>query len=160
LLFQSFDIERTWWCINTTDIPVVKVYVDKLSSARISQHIFCATLSADVNINYRLLIKVYYLSCTVRHIKIEIMHGSKLGIKYCHINGAISVNVAVNSRWIARRVWKYQKVILIRKSKKDKQHNGQAKKDKRTSNDLQKIHIVVIRADGGRVPSDFCPYFI
>jgi hypothetical protein len=32
-------------------------------------------------------------------------------------------------------------VILIRNSKKDRQHNGQAKKDKRTSNDLQKIHI-------------------
>ena len=59
--------------VHVTDSPVVKVYVDELSSARISQH----TLSADVNINYRLLIKVYYLSCTVRHIKIEIIHGSQ-----------------------------------------------------------------------------------
>jgi len=32
-------------------------------------------------------------------------------------------------------------VIRIRKSKKDKQHNGQKKKDKRTNNDLQNIHI-------------------
>ena len=32
-------------------------------------------------------------------------------------------------------------VIRIRKSKKDKQHNGQKKKDKRTKNDLQNIHI-------------------
>ena len=31
-------------------------------------------------------------------------------------------------------------VILIRNSKKDRQHNGQTKKDKKTSNDLQKIH--------------------
>jgi hypothetical protein len=72
---------------------ILLVYVDELSSVRISQHKLFATLSAVVNINYRLLIKVHYLSCTVRHIKIEI------------------------------------------------QHNGQAKKDKRTSNDLQTIHI-------------------
>ena len=32
-------------------------------------------------------------------------------------------------------------VIRIRKSKKNKQHNGQKKKDKRTNNDLQNIHI-------------------
>jgi len=32
-------------------------------------------------------------------------------------------------------------VIRIRKSKEDKQHNGQHKKDKRTNNDLQNIHI-------------------
>ena len=30
-------------------------------------------------------------------------------------------------------------VIRIRKSKKDRQHNGQKKKDKRTNNDLQNI---------------------
>ena len=30
-------------------------------------------------------------------------------------------------------------VIRIRKSKKDTQHNGQKKKDKRTNNDLQYI---------------------
>ena len=32
-------------------------------------------------------------------------------------------------------------VIRIRKSKKDRQHNDQKKKDKRTNNDLQNIHI-------------------
>ena len=32
-------------------------------------------------------------------------------------------------------------VIRIRKSKKDRHHNGQNKKDKRTKNDLQNIHI-------------------
>jgi hypothetical protein len=32
-------------------------------------------------------------------------------------------------------------VIRIRKSKKDRQRNGQKKKDKRTNNDLQNIHI-------------------
>jgi hypothetical protein len=46
--------------INTTDFPVVKVHVDELLSARIWQHRLCATLSADVNINYRLPIKVCY----------------------------------------------------------------------------------------------------
>jgi hypothetical protein len=46
--------------INTTDFPVVKVHVDELLSARIWQHRLCATLFADVNINYRLPIKVCY----------------------------------------------------------------------------------------------------
>ena len=32
-------------------------------------------------------------------------------------------------------------VIIIHKSKKNRQHNGQKKKDKRTNNDLQNIHI-------------------
>jgi len=31
--------------------------------------------------------------------------------------------------------------IRIRISKKNRQHNGQKKKDKRTNNDLQNIHI-------------------
>ena len=31
-------------------------------------------------------------------------------------------------------------VNRIRKSKKDRQHNGQQKKEKRTNNDLQNIH--------------------
>jgi hypothetical protein len=31
--------------------------------------------------------------------------------------------------------------IRIRKSKKNRQHNGQSKKDKLTSNDLQIIHL-------------------
>jgi hypothetical protein len=33
------------------------------------------------------------------------------------------------------------KVIIIRKSKMNRQHNGQKKKDKRTNTDLQNIHI-------------------
>ena len=32
-------------------------------------------------------------------------------------------------------------VTRIRKSKKNRQHNGQKKKDKMTNNDLQTIHI-------------------
>ena len=32
-------------------------------------------------------------------------------------------------------------VIRIRKSKKNRQHNGQKKKDKRTNNNLRNIHI-------------------
>jgi hypothetical protein len=58
--------------INTTDFSVVKVHVDELSSARIWQHKLSATLSGNVDINYRLPINVY---CTVRHIRIEIIHG-------------------------------------------------------------------------------------
>jgi len=34
-------------------------------------------------------------------------------------------------------------VITIRKLKKDRQHNGQNKKYKRTNNDLQNIHITL-----------------
>jgi hypothetical protein len=44
--------------VHVTDFPVVNVHADELSSARIWQHTFCATLSANVNINYRLPIKV------------------------------------------------------------------------------------------------------
>ena len=40
-------------------------------------HKLCATFSASVNINYRLPIKVYYRICTLRHIRIEINHGSQ-----------------------------------------------------------------------------------
>ena len=43
--------------VDVTDFPVVNVHVDELSSARIWQHTLCATLSASVNINYRLPIK-------------------------------------------------------------------------------------------------------
>ena len=60
-----------------TDFPVVNVPVDELSSARIWQHKLCATLFASVNINYRLPIKVYYRIGTLRHIRIEINHGSQ-----------------------------------------------------------------------------------
>ena len=40
-------------------------------------HKLCATFSASVCINYRLPIKVYYRICTLRHIRIEINHGSQ-----------------------------------------------------------------------------------
>ena len=49
---------------HVTDILVVKI--DELSSARIWQHKLCATLSANVTINYRLPIKVYYRICTLK----------------------------------------------------------------------------------------------
>ena len=41
------------------------------------QHKLCATFSANVDINYRLPIKAYYRICTLRHIRIEIDHGSQ-----------------------------------------------------------------------------------
>ena len=63
--------------VHVTDFPVVNVHVDELSSARIWQHKLCATLSANVNINYHLPIKVYYRMCTLRHIRIEIIHGDQ-----------------------------------------------------------------------------------
>jgi len=63
--------------VHVSDFPVVNVHVDELSSTRIWQHKLCATLSANVNINYRLPIKVYYHICTLRHIRIEINHWSQ-----------------------------------------------------------------------------------
>ena len=51
---------------------------DELSSPRIWQHKLCATLSADVNINYRLPTKAYYRICTLRHIRIEIILDSMI----------------------------------------------------------------------------------
>ena len=63
--------------LHVTDISVVNVHVDELLSARIWQHKLCATLSANVNINYCLPIKVYYRICTFRHIRIELIHGSQ-----------------------------------------------------------------------------------
>ena len=63
--------------VHVTDFPVVNEHVDVLSSARIWQNKLCATLSANVNINYRLPIKVYYRICTLRHIRIKIIHGSQ-----------------------------------------------------------------------------------
>jgi hypothetical protein len=40
-----------------TDFAIINVHVDELLSARIWQHKLCATLSANVNINYCLPIK-------------------------------------------------------------------------------------------------------
>ena len=65
------------WPGHVTDFSVVNVHVDELSSARICQHTLCATLSANVDINYRLPIKAYYRIYTLRHIRIEINHGSQ-----------------------------------------------------------------------------------
>ena len=63
--------------VHVIDFPVVNVHVDELLSSRIWQHKLRATLSADVAINYRLPIKVYYRSCTLTHIAIEIINGSQ-----------------------------------------------------------------------------------
>jgi len=44
--------------VNVTDFSIVDIHVDELSSARIWQHKLCVAFSANVNINYRLPIKV------------------------------------------------------------------------------------------------------
>ena len=62
--------------VHVTELPVVNVKVDELSSARIWQQKLCAIFSAKLIINYRLPIKVYYRSCTLRHTIIEMNHGS------------------------------------------------------------------------------------
>jgi hypothetical protein len=45
--------------VHMTDFSVVNVHVDELSAARIGQHKLCATFSANVNINYRILPYLY-----------------------------------------------------------------------------------------------------
>ena len=77
LLLRFIDgiISFTHAPVNVTDFSVVNVHVDELSSARICQHKLCSTLSSSVNIKYRLPIKVYYRIWTLRHIRIEIIHG-------------------------------------------------------------------------------------
>jgi hypothetical protein len=76
-IYRLAIISLTHAPVHVTDFPVVDVHVDESSSARIWQHIFCATLSASANIDYRLPVKVYYRICTLRHIRIEIIHGSR-----------------------------------------------------------------------------------
>jgi hypothetical protein len=63
--------------VHVTDLPVVNVHVAELLSTRIWQHKLCTTYSANVNINNHLPIKVYYRICTLRHIRIEIIHGNQ-----------------------------------------------------------------------------------
>ena len=91
-------ISLTHVLVQVTDFPVVNVHVDELSSARIRQHKLCATLSAKININYRLPIKVYYCICTLRHIRIIINHGSQ--------------NVLWVLTWVGR--WRIQFRVQIR----------------------------------------------
>jgi hypothetical protein len=43
----------------------------------------------------------------------------------------ILVKIRFFKLFLLRRVWRYQRVIRIRKSKMDRQHNGHKKKDKR-----------------------------
>ena len=84
--FRFVNIRAIYWLdkislahvpVHVTDFPVVNVHVDELSFAQIWQHKLCATLSANENINYCLPIKVYCRICTLRHIRIKIIHGSQ-----------------------------------------------------------------------------------
>ena len=77
LIYRLVIISLAHAPVHMTDFPDVNVHVDELSSARIWQHKLCATLSANVNINYRLPMKVCYCICTLRHIRIEIIYGSQ-----------------------------------------------------------------------------------
>jgi hypothetical protein len=58
-IYQFGIISFAHVAVIVTNFSVVNVPVDELSSARIWQHKLCATLSANVNINYRLPVKVY-----------------------------------------------------------------------------------------------------
>ena len=70
----NFNVQTQYYCygcsINKTDFPVVKVHVDELSSTQVWQHKVCATLTANVNINYVFPIRLYYRISTVRYIRI------------------------------------------------------------------------------------------
>ena len=45
------------------------------------------------------------------------------------------ITICRSCLWVTK-VWKYQRVIRSLKSKKDRQHNDQKKRDKKTNNDL------------------------
>ena len=77
VIYRLGIISLAYAPFHVTDFLVVNVPVDELLSARIWQHKLCAALSANVNINYHLPIKVYYHMCTLKHIRIEINHGSQ-----------------------------------------------------------------------------------
>ena len=51
----------------------------------------------------------------------------------CNIETHVRIEEFEDTKW----------VIKIRKSKKNRQHNGQKKKDKRTNNDLQNIKLKI-----------------
>ena len=67
--------------VNVTDFSIGSINCNPNNADRGVQknelHKLCATFSASVNINYRLPINVYYRVCTLRHIRIEINHGSQ-----------------------------------------------------------------------------------
>ena len=56
---------------------LIRTYAGKCDWLFHWQHKLCATFSANVNINYRLPIKVYYRICTLRHVRIEIDYGNQ-----------------------------------------------------------------------------------
>jgi hypothetical protein len=62
--------------VHVTDFPVVNVHVDELSSARIWHHkLHVCDIVRKRKYKLRLPFKVYYRICTLRHIRIEIIHG-------------------------------------------------------------------------------------
>jgi len=66
--------------VNVTDFSIGSINCNPNNADRgavvFELHKLCVTFSASVNINYRLPIKVYYHICTLRHIRMEINHGS------------------------------------------------------------------------------------
>jgi hypothetical protein len=57
------------------------------------------------------------------------------------ITDCTSHNIRNNLQWSKDEFSDTKGEIRIRKSQKDRQHNGQKKKVTRTNNDLQSIHI-------------------
>ena len=53
----------------------------------------------------------------------------------------INNNASITQCEIQQELEDTKRVIKSRKSKKDRQHNGQKKKDKRINKDLRNIHI-------------------
>jgi hypothetical protein len=70
--------------VHVTDLPVVNVHVDELSSTRIWQHKLCAILSASLDINYLLLLYMPSFFNTI------LMTGHSVWTEYCFILQYIS----------------------------------------------------------------------
>ena len=93
--------------VHVTNFPVVNVHVDELLSARIWQHKLCATVSADVNKNYRLPIKVYYCICILRHIRIK----THSGFHDLFLNYILTISTMTVTLLRPDTVYNYLKVI-------------------------------------------------
>jgi hypothetical protein len=86
---------------------------------------------------------MFKLNCQQQYIYKQICFHSKRSHDISKMNDNINMDklCLFSEQDKYKKSLKIPKVIKIRKSKKNRQHNGQKKKDKGTNNYLQNIHI-------------------
>ena len=76
--FFRFVKKRAIYRLGIISLTHALVHVtDFLVWSNLAASIVCDIFHKRKNINYRLPIKVYYRICTLRHIRIKIIHGSQ-----------------------------------------------------------------------------------